>query len=206
MTIDFQKFTKCSAVRTRKLRALVREIVKKGVSQVVCECGVYKGGQMMAAANMLLQCKDLTRELYLFDTFDGMPHPGKYDIKVNALSPKAWHANWCRSPLEEVKANMALVKYPQEKIHYIKGQVEKTLTKSTKIPPIAILRLDMDFYEPTKHALEILYPKISKGGYLIIDDYGAWQGCRKAVDEYFGTKYPDFSDKTDFTMRVMRKQ
>ena len=77
------------------------------------------------------------------------------------------------------------------KIRLIKGPVEKTLLNNENLPDkISLLRLDTDFYESTKIELEILYPKVIKGGFLIIDDYGHWKGSRKAVDEYFKNSLP----------------
>jgi O-methyltransferase len=73
--------------------------------------------------------------------------------------------------------------YPSEKVHYIKGMVEQTIPEFVP-KKIALLRLDTDWYESTKHELEHLFPRLSKGGVLIIDDYGHWQGARKAVEEY----------------------
>jgi hypothetical protein len=90
---------------------------------------------------------------------------------------------WCYSTLDEVKNNMAKTNYPSEKITYIQGKVEETIPN---ILPnkIAILRLDTDWYESTKHEMIHLFPLLVKGGVLIIDDYGHWQGARKAIDEY----------------------
>ncbi len=94
-------------------------------------------------------------------------------------------ALWCYSPLEEVKRNMDSTGYPAAEITYVKGKVEDTLPDAAPAQ-IAVLRLDTDWYESTRHELEHLYPRLAPGGVLIIDDYGYWSGARKAVDEYFG--------------------
>ena len=92
--------------------------------------------------------------------------------------------------LEDVKKNIKK-NTNIDNIFLIKGKVENTLRNKKKLPKkISILRLDTDFYESTKIELEILYPRIQSGGVLIIDDYGEWQGARKAVDEYFGNGMP----------------
>ncbi len=91
---------------------------------------------------------------------------------------------WAFSTLDTVKKTMSLSGYDPGKIHYIRGKVEETIP--AKIPErIALLRLDTDWYESTKHELNHLFPRLQRGGVLIIDDYGHWKGARKAVDEYF---------------------
>ena len=94
----------------------------------------------------------------------------------------------CYSSLEEVKMNIKLSSGNKslDNINLIEGKVEDTLKISKNLPEkISILRLDTDWYESTKIELEVLFPKLSKGGILIIDDYGQWKSSRKAVDEFF---------------------
>ncbi len=88
------------------------------------------------------------------------------------------------SALDEVKRNLQTIGYPEERISFIKGKVEDTIPKHAPIR-IALLRLDTDWYESVYHSLVQLYPLLSPGGILIIDDYGDWAGARKAVDQYF---------------------
>jgi len=132
------------------------------------------------------------RELFLYDTFTGMTKPGEIDVSssgkpaLNEFSKRKTSedsSTWCLSSLDEVKENLFSTFYPQEKIHFIEGKVEETIPNH--IPEqIAILRLDTDWYESTKHELIHLFPRLQPNGVLIIDDYGHWQGARKAVDEY----------------------
>jgi len=112
---------------------------------------------------------------------------------------------WAYSALDEVKAAMALTQYNPERIQYIQGKVEDTIPAS--IPDkIALLRLDTDWYESTKHELEHLFPRLAKNGVLIIDDYGFWKGSRKAVDEYFaGLNMPVLLNRMDDTGRICIK-
>ena len=92
---------------------------------------------------------------------------------------------WAYSTLETVQKTMALTTYPKTLIHYVKGKVEDTIP--SHLPDkIALLRLDTDWYESTKHELDHLFPRLIRNGVLIIDDYGFWKGARKAVDEYLG--------------------
>jgi len=86
---------------------------------------------------------------------------------------------WARSPLDEVRHNLTSVSYPDHQIEFVKGRVEDTLPTPT-ISQIALLRLDTDWYESTRHELQHLYPHLMRRGILIIDDYGHWEGARKA--------------------------
>lgn len=112
---------------------------------------------------------------------------------------------WAIASLDDVKRNVRLTRYPEERITFVKGPVEQTLN-ATAPDHIAVLRLDTDWYESTKAELDHLYPRLAIGGVLIIDDYGHWQGARRAVDEYFAARgeHP-FLHRTDYTGRVMIK-
>jgi len=170
-----------------------RYVHENRIEGSIVECGVWRGGSSMAMARTLASLNDQERELFLFDTYEGMPKPSKYDKSIGGADAKLRfektqtgkdRSNWCEASLEDVKENMGRVEYDAAKIHYIKGKVEETIP-GTCPEQIAILRLDTDWYESTKHELEHLFPKLVPGGVLIIDDYGHWEGARKAVDEYF---------------------
>ena len=170
---------------------------------------------MMLAANALAKCGDTNRDIYLFDTFEGMSDPGSEDISsvdqktardLLAQSDRLQGNNvWCYSSLEEVKANLKKTAYPEDNIFYRKGKVEETLPDPA-LQKISLLRLDTDWYESTKHELENLYDKLQVGGILIIDDYGHWSGSRKAVDEFFRNKRLNlFFNRMDYTGRLAIK-
>jgi hypothetical protein len=115
-------------------------------------------------------------------------------------------SEWCRSPLEEVERNLASTGYPRDKLHFIKGKVEETLPSQMPRGPIAILRLDTDWYESTRHELLHLYPRLVRGGVLVIDDYGHWAGARKAVDDYIAEhKLCLLLNRVDYTARIAVK-
>jgi len=104
-----------------------------------------------------------------------------------------------------VRRNMLGTRYPEKKIHLIKGKVEDTVPQHAP-EKIALLRLDTDWYESTKHELVHLYPRLVPNGVLIIDDYGHWQGAREAVDEYFaGQKFKPLLNRLDYTGRLVIK-
>ena len=92
-----------------------------------------------------------------------------------------------------------------ERIHFVEGKVEDTIPAHAP-ERIALLRLDTDWYESTRHELEHLYPRLSRGGVLIIDDYGHWQGARQAVDEYFGDAHAALLNRIDYTARASRSR
>lgn len=148
---------------------------------------------MMIAAKALLTRNDRSRDLWLYDTFEGMTRPTDADVSrsgVRALGKYLKRAgndggsNWCAAGIDDVRNNLISTGYPASKIRFVKGDVALTLRKETP-DKISVLRLDTDWYESTKVELEILFPKVSPGGLVIIDDYGSWNGARKAVDEYF---------------------
>jgi O-methyltransferase len=187
------ELTMTSLERRYHLLQSVRHVVKHRILGSIVECGVWRGGSMMLVAQTLIKCGDTSRDLYLYDTFEGMPPPTNADQNYSGQpaaarlraeeNAKAESSFWAISRLEEVKCNMASVGYPEEKLHFVSGKVESTIPAC--IPErIAILRLDTDWYESTAHELTHLYPRLTSGGALIIDDYGYWQGARKAVDEF----------------------
>jgi len=174
----------------------VRYVSSASIPGDVVECGVWRGGSMMAAARTLVECGDETRTLHLFDTFEGMSAPTDKDVAIDGVSADALltqqdkgdpYSAWCLATLEDVKAAMAGTRYPPDRIRYVRGKVEDTIPGNAP-DRISILRLDTDWYESTRHELEHLFPRLVKGGVLIIDDYGHWKGARQAVDEYLETK------------------
>jgi O-methyltransferase len=189
----FRPYTLTTPENMYALHKAVEFIVKAAVPGDVVECGVWKGGSMMIAANALLRLKDTSRRLYLYDTYAGMSRPTERDriLKGNVDVLKRWHDlqrgdhnEWFYAPLHEVRANLETVGYPKERMKFVKGRVEDTIP-ATIPDSISLLRLDLDIYGPTKHASKQLFPRLSRHGILILDDYWGWTGERAAVDEYF---------------------
>jgi hypothetical protein len=169
----------------------------------------------MAIALTLSQEGDTSRDLYLFDTFEGMTPPTDADKLSDGTLAQA-HLDrdlhrtgpiWAVAGIEDVRQNMTSTSYPQDRVHYVKGPVEITLPTQAPVGPIALLRLDTDWYESTKRELNHLFPVLCEGGVLIIDDYGHWAGARKAVDEYFDALgRPFFLHRIDKTGRLLVKR
>lgn len=176
------------------LRRAVEYVVRAGIPGDIVECGVWKGGCSMAMALTLEALGDRTRSLYLYDTYDdGWPEGGPDDVMTDGTTAhELWLAAVARgenpdtlfAKHDQVAAAMKSTGYPMEKVHLVKGKVEETIP-GTMPDKIALLRLDTDWYESTRHEFLHLYPRLAPGGVLIVDDYGLWQGSRKATDEYF---------------------
>lgn len=125
------------------------------------------------------------RDIYLFDTFEGMPPPSDLDRRLRGTKASAiseYRDGWCYSSLEHVMTVMSMSGRAQTGVHYVKGKVEETLP-AFGAAPIAILRLDTDWYSSTKAEFDYLYQHVSKHGVVLVDDYGAWSGARQATDE-----------------------
>jgi O-methyltransferase len=207
-------YTMTSPERIYALIEGVQYITRRGIKGSIVECGVWRGGSTMAVALTLLNLSRADRDLYLFDTFAGMPKPGKVDVdygntsamnvfKENQLGPDS--SDYCLASLADVRVAMATTNYPQHLIHFQQGKVEDTIPSHAP-DKIALLRLDTDWYESTRHELEHLFPRLSPGGILIIDDYGHWQGARKATDEYIDQHAPSlFLIRIDYTGRIAVK-
>lgn len=173
--------------------------IDQGVLGDVVECGVWRGGHIIAAMLAAQQ----SRSYWLFDTFDGMTEPGPQDNRRGAHASastkytKKGPKNWCRAELHEVKNNISQFAQTDQSVIYVQGAVEHTLRSDHLPEQIALLRLDTDFYSSTLIELEVLWPRLAVGGILIVDDYMSWDGCRQACEEYFGTgfSYDAINDK-----------
>ena len=186
-------YTMTSIERLYSVYKSVEYTINSNIEGDYVECGVWKGGSSMMIALSLLQNNITNKRIYLYDTYEGMTEPTDSDLNFSKNSAQnKYHetlnnetgSDWCRSEIDEVKENLYSTGYPKENIIFVKGKVEKTIPET--IPQkIALLRLDTDWYESTKHEMEHLYPILSQKGVLIIDDYGHWLGCKKAIDEYF---------------------
>jgi O-methyltransferase len=205
-------YTMTTPPRVYALVRAVEYVVARGVPGAVVECGVWRGGSMMAAALTLLRLGVTDRALYLYDTFSGMPPPSEVDTTRSGVRAADLLAQededshiWAIASLPDVRAAVLSVGYPEQQIHFVEGLVEETLPAEAP-EEIALLRLDTDWYSSTKHELEQLYPRLAPGGVLILDDYGHWQGARQAVDEYFGeNRITLLLNRVDGTARIAVK-
>ncbi|MEM7625772.1 MAG: TylF/MycF/NovP-related O-methyltransferase [Planctomycetota bacterium] len=184
-------YTMTSLERMYGVYQAVKHAVRAGLPGDIVECGVWKGGSSMVAALTLLELGETDRTLWLYDTFEGMTEPGNGDVDFSGEAARdrmrrdglSDPGEWCRSPLDAVRQAMASTGYPEDRVRYVRGRVEDTLPDIAPAQ-LAVLRLDTDWYASTRHELVHLFPRLVRGGVLLIDDYGHWQGCRRAVDEY----------------------
>lgn len=216
-SIEFCKnFSMTSYERMYATLLATKYVINNRIKGSFVECGVWRGGNAILMAMTLGKMDVKDRNIFLYDTFEGMSEPSKHDkdssgLPASLLLEKADKRNgesiWCIASIEDVKNNFAYSHYPEEMVKFVKGDVGITLKDEESLPQeIALLRLDTDWYESTKIELEVLFPRLVRGGVCLIDDYGHWQGARKAVDEYLEMNaiYP-LMHVTDYTGRVFLK-
>jgi hypothetical protein len=173
------------------------------------ECGVWKGGSVGLMALVNLKYGKERRHIHLFDAFQEIPEPdasvdGERTIRVAMRAHEPGFSGRLR-PLRGVyddiggpgtlEENQELLErkigYPPEWLHYHVGWLQETLPRDAdSIGEIALLRLDADLYASTRVCLEHLYDKVVRGGFVIVDDYGGFEGCRRAVDEFLTNRQP----------------
>jgi glycosyltransferase involved in cell wall biosynthesis len=207
-----RQYTMTSVERMYALYQAIHFIERANIPGAIVECGVWRGGSIMLALATLMTIGRTDRDIYLFDTFEGLPRPDDaLDVDVfgnHAINGWVPHArgvkrsNWAYASLDDVKANVSTIGYPESRLHFVKGMVEDTIPAAAPVS-IALLRLDTDWYASTRHEMEHLYPRLQSGGVLIIDDYGHFLGARKAVDEYLAANnVPLLLNRIDYSGRL----
>ena len=205
--------TMTSDARMYAMYNATRHIVEADVAGDIVECGVWRGGSVMISALTLRKLDQTRRNLYLCDTYAGLPEPEDIDRDLRGVPAfEMWKSyqddgtdTLANSPLTEVRRNLESTGYPTEQIHYVVGMVEDTLPESSP-KEIALLRIDTDWYSSIAHTLETLWPRVSRGGIVIIDDYGHFEGARKAVDEFLaGLDQKLLMHRIDYTGRLLQK-
>ncbi len=208
-------YSMTSAERLWSLINAVRYVTDNSISGDFVECGVWRGGSIMAMALELNSLGVSDRRFWLYDTFAGMTAPTAEDVEAGtgvsaaemlATTPIDDGNNvWCIANRVDVEANLRTTGYPMSQFTLREGDVRDTLHQ--EIPEqIALLRLDTDWYESTKLGLEVLYPRLAVGGVCILDDYGHWEGARTAVDEYFAAQGArPYMHPIDYSGRVFIK-
>lgn len=206
---EVKPYTMTTMERCYALYKAVEYIVKNNIEGDFVECGVWRGGSSMVILKTLMLHGVKNRKLYMYDTYEGMSEPTALDGKE---ANKEWKAavvsdetnNWCLSKIDEVRANMQSTGYDINLIELVKGKVEDTIP-GVLPGKLALLRLDTDWYESTRHELLHLFPLLVQNGVLVIDDYGHWEGARKAVDEYFSGNSKAWMHRLDYSGRLMIK-
>lgn len=212
---SLRPYTMTSAERLWSLMNAVRYVVDEGLPGDFAECGVWRGGSIMAMAIQLKELGVTDRRIWLYDTFAGMTAPTEKDVEAGTGTSAAdmlrttevgdGNNVWCVAGRADVEANVRTTGYPMEQFTFVEGDVAVTLRE--QVPDtISLLRLDTDWYESTRIGLEVLFPRLVVGGVCILDDYGHWQGARTAVDEYFeAAGYRPFMHPIDYSGRLFIK-
>jgi O-methyltransferase len=172
----------CSNARLRGLFRSVNYVIQNRIAGDFVECGCARGG---SAALIALTQKRLgeNRALWLFDTFEGLPAPTLQDPDYEIAN---LFTGSCSGSLKRVEGLFQRFQV-SEAVHLVKGLFQDTLPRA-QVQKIALLHIDGDWYESVKVCLENLYDKVVPGGVIQFDDYGYWQGARKAVDEFIAAR------------------
>ncbi|MBV9880020.1 MAG: class I SAM-dependent methyltransferase [Gemmatirosa sp.] len=210
--------TMTSIERMYALHQATRHVVARDVPGDFVECGVWRGGSVMLMAATLLALGRTDRTIWLYDTFDGVTPPDDRDVEARSgrraaelLAGRAHVRDdnyWGVATRAEVERNLRATGYPLDRFRLVAGDVATTLGPARDAMPetVAILRLDTDWYGSTRHELQQLYPRLARGGVLIVDDYGYWRGARAATDEYLATlAAPPLLHRIDCTGRIAVK-
>src|SRR3954468_6928748 len=187
--------------RLDNVQALVEDVLARNVPGDLIESGVWRGGSTIFMRGLLAVHGVADRVVWVADSFEGPPRPGQEGMERSFDSPeqgRAWKAAIGRHPraimamaanlrrgtsYDDVRESFARYGLLDEQVRFLRGWFHETLP-SAPIERLALLRLDGDLYDSTYQALEALYPKLSVGGYAIVDDYGSFSECRRAVDDY----------------------
>ena len=192
--------------RLENIRYCILEALQRDVPGDVIETGVWRGGACIFMRAILKVVGDQSRRVWVADSFEGLPRASLEPDRKDKLASAASGWQELSVSLEDVKANFAKYGLLDDRVCFLKGWFKDTLHRAP-IERLAVARLDGDMYESTWDALSGLYPKLSPGGFLIVDDYNDWPVCRKAVDEYrerFNVREP--IETIDHTGVFWRKQ
>ena len=192
-------YTALFPLRLCALYRLSREIDRLSVPGDVVECGVYNGGSAALMASICTRSSQ-DRKIWLFDSFEGLPQPTENDGQK--AQGCYW---WCHGDLSMVKGILGKLGIPESRTRIVKGWFHDTFP-SVDIPAIALLHIDADWYESVKLCFERFYDSVRPGGFIVIDDYGHWEGARRATDEFLEKRAIDARlVRVDYTGRYFRK-
>jgi O-methyltransferase len=186
-----RRHTMTSPARCKHLWNTCNQVIDERVDGDFVECGVWKGGSA-GLMGLVLKFRGETRAIHLFDSFEGLPEPTIEDgaraaeYSGGRASGALQSVDKCRAGSEEVRDFLfGQLDLDDKLVKFHVGWFQDSVPKiAPTLGPISILRLDGDWYESTRICLEFLYPLVSSGGIVILDDYYCWQGCAKAAEEF----------------------
>jgi O-methyltransferase len=172
--------TLVSRAKLNTLCTLIRRLDDERVPGAIVECGVFKGG----AAALMAHESSGRREVVLFDSFEGLPPPGDRDGDIAAGQ---YHSGWCAGTEDDVRQIFRRLGVLNDRVRLVKGWFDQTFPV-TPVPPVALLHVDADWYDSVRLCLDTHFDRIAPGGYLVLDDYGRWEGCTRAADEFLASR------------------
>jgi O-methyltransferase len=191
-----QKRSMLGLERIKKNWENINIVLENNIEGDIVECGTFKGGCL---ALLTYASKDSNKRVFGFDSFEGLPPPTEKDGEKSKNRFKK--PDKLAATIQDCKDTFDMIPLSYQNVSFVKGFFSKEGFESQNIEKICYLRLDGDWYESTKICLESLYDKLSIGGCLVIDDYGHWEGCKKALDEFIEKKNISINDfvKSDYT-------
>lgn len=174
-----RNYTGLSVPRLLALYKLSKEIDRLSVLGNIVECGVRNGGSSAVMA-FVSNKSSLSRDIWLFDSFEGLPEP---TIEDGNKAQVEYHKGKCFGSVAGVREIFHQLCIPENRVHIVKGWFEETFPSVT-VQDVALLHIDADWYESVKLCLEKFYDSVRPGGFIVLDDYGHWEGCRRATDEF----------------------
>jgi hypothetical protein len=168
--------------RLDNIRFCLEDVIKHNIPGDFIETGVWRGGSCIYARAVLKANSVSDRTVWVADSFEGLPRPDAQKYPADA-GDKHYLIPELAVSMDEVKANFRMFDLLDDRVQFLKGWFKDTLPKAP-FQKLAVARLDGDLYESTMDALSNLYSKVSVGGYLIVDDYGAVPACKKAIHDY----------------------
>lgn len=173
-------YTKVSREKLGRLRQLAQAVDRDRVPGALVECGVFKGG----GAAVIAASAAPSRQVFLFDSFEGLPPPGAEDGRV---ARARYAEGWCAGTEDEVRTIFSTLGLLGPRVHLVKGWFADTFPVA-RVGPIALLHIDADWYESVRLCLERFWDDVSPGGYVVFDDYARWEGCTRGVDEFVAAR------------------
>lgn len=168
--------------RLNNLEHCVRQVIKDKIPGDILETGVWRGGACLFMKAVLNHLGDTSKTIWLADSFQGLPKP-KFAVDQKQKSYDLADCDFLKVSVEQVQANFERFGLMDDRVKFLKGWFCDTLP-TAPIRQLAILRMDGDLYESTNDALQAMYHRVAPGGFVIVDDYASWKGCRKAIDDF----------------------
>lgn len=205
LTRTVQPYTLVSPERVQSLYRLARRIEIEKIPGDVIECGVCNGGTAAVLARLASRSR-LNRTVWLMDSFQGMPEVSELDgIGADGHTAKSHVGKEVGNP-ERVREVLRKAGVNFKRVQIVAGWFQNTFPSVTT-QKIALLNIDADWYESVKLCLETFYDRVVRGGFISIDDYGHWPGCKAAVDEFFQVRgLPYKLKQVDYTANWFQKE